>query len=794
MNLKKQLFFAMAAALSLQMATAQTGVPEGMEITAQEWCANVVAGWNLGNSFECAGGGGETWNRETWWFNSTWNNDVSTWDTAWGNPATTKSMIDAVKAAGFNAVRIPVRWFPHITKEDDNVIEIDAQWLNRVKQVVDWCLANDMYVLLNTHHEHWLEYDAYEDKAPRINTRLRKLWTCLANEFKSYDGRLAFAGVNEVTDNWKSPTDENKRVLNGFHKTFVEAVRATGGNNKYRNLVVQTYACDPGHGFNDLVIPQDVVDNRMSVEFHYYQPWDYCGKPTTNKWTNVAGMESVMNRAKTTWADKGYGVIVGEYGCVMHYDESASAEVKEIQKLNTAFYNQTICQIMRANGFAGFVWDSSNFGNGEEKFGIFNRQSGMRVDNKYALAGIVEGAGITDCNVTGLPSVPDDASYFDDPNNVDPTPGGGDDSGSSEKPEIPAVPNLDPADGTEAWSGNDELNWGQGQLHIEASKFADLEEYSQIVFYYTGKNGVDYRMIQLRDKNWSETNLLYFRGNDVIDCSFSGLPEGEATLYLTIPASTLATLKDQGLNIQGYGVMLTKVVLINSKKDNEEPGTDPDPEQPSTDPVTISADWYHNAGEDMNVSETTLTWGTAIKLSAEKFSGMVDGSNDNLLVIFYHIDGSDDVTQQVFNVESYIEYPERGWEWVPTPLYFNGKNDSHKYVLSNARGSYITAFAIPSDVLTIAKEKGLLFQGNGGTLTGVVLVNANEVNNGITGDANADHKVDIADVVSVITYLQKVKAGKDVDWIINRKSADVNTTAGVDNDDVKGIADIILAQ
>ena len=228
-----------------------------MSENAVEWNKGVTMGWNLGNYFECDGTG-------------------ATWYTNWGNPKTTQAMIKAVKAAGFDAIRIPVRWGE---KFDNTNQTVDSKELDMVQEVVDWCLAEDMKVVINTHHEKpWLETNVnYANKDANLK-KLSAIWTAIATRFCDYDGRLAFAGVNEVLVNWSdAPTAENNEVLNSYHQTFVDAVRATGGRNYYRNLVVQTYACNPSYGLSGLEIPTDVVEGRLTVEFHYYQPWSYCG-------------------------------------------------------------------------------------------------------------------------------------------------------------------------------------------------------------------------------------------------------------------------------------------------------------------------------------------------------------------------------------------------------------------------------------------------------------------------------------------------------------------------------------
>ena len=250
--------------------------------TSRQWNSEVTAGWNLGNQLECAAPGqdGES---------TTISNPANAMnaETAWGNPKVTNAMIAAVKDAGFNAVRIPIRWQCHIT--DAATMAIDAAWLNRVKEVVGYCLNNGMKVIINTHHDKWLESRPTYSYQTNNNSKLAQLWTHIAEAFSDYDYDVAFAGTNEVhvPNVYNAPTPENLSVQNTYNQTFVNAVRDTGGKNLKRHLIVQTYDCDPDFGMynGDFIVPTDIEGNGndyLSVEVHYYKPWEYCG--STKGW------------------------------------------------------------------------------------------------------------------------------------------------------------------------------------------------------------------------------------------------------------------------------------------------------------------------------------------------------------------------------------------------------------------------------------------------------------------------------------------------------------------------------
>ena len=368
------------------------------EPTAKEWNQGVV-GWNLGNQFECSAPGqdGESL--------LIGNPDGSiNAETAWGNPVVTKKMIKAVKEAGFNAVRIPVRWQCHIT--NPTAMSIDKAWINRIKEVVNWCLANDLKVIINTHHDKWLEARPTNMFKEENNQKLALLWMNIASEFSQYDYRVAFAGTNEVhiRDNWGKPTAENLAVQNSYNQTFIDVVRATGGNNLKRHLIVQTYVCNPDFGINngDFIIPTDAEGNGldyMSVEFHYYTPWDYAGECKYNFWgepykgkgeassSDEKTMTEFFDKVVSTWANQGLGIVMGEWGVT---DRQKGGQTDLIHE-NMTYYCKFLVSETMKRGFSTFIWDNNAFGSGPEHFGIFDRRANMKVKADWILNGIMEG-------------------------------------------------------------------------------------------------------------------------------------------------------------------------------------------------------------------------------------------------------------------------------------------------------------------------------------------------------------------------------------------------------------------
>ena len=363
--------------------------------TAKQWNKDVV-GWNLGDQFECSAPGQ---NGESMDIGNPEGSIHA--ETAWGNPVVTQAMIQAVKNAGFNAIRIPIRWQCHITNAD--AMSIDQDWIDRIKTVVGWCLDNDLKVIINAHHEKWLESRPTSQYKEENCNKLKLLWTNIASAFADYDSRLAFAGTNEVhvKDNWGAPESDNFDVQNAYNQTFVNAVRATGGNNAKRHLIVQTYVCNPWFGINGgFIIPKDLDgngNNYMSVEFHYYQPWSYAGDCTYDYWGNFNKdtsdkptddentMTDFFNQVVNTWSNKGLGIVIGEWGVTDHYkSDSEKDKVHE----NMTYYSKFLTTEARTRGFSTFVWDNNKFGNGSEKYGIFDRHNGMEVKASWILNGI----------------------------------------------------------------------------------------------------------------------------------------------------------------------------------------------------------------------------------------------------------------------------------------------------------------------------------------------------------------------------------------------------------------------
>ena len=337
-------------------------------LTSVEFTKQMGVGWNVGNSLDAVGG-----------------------ETNWGNPKITQQLIDSVKAAGFKTIRLPVAWSQF---SDANKFVISSSWMNRVEEVVNYALNADLYVMVNIHWDGgWMQPKYSEQQY--VNNRLAVMWKQIATRFRDYDDRVLFAGTNEVmiTGDYGTPTNEYYTVQNGFNQVFVDTVRATGGRNAYRQLVVQGFNTNIDHAVNFAKIPKDVVPNRLTMEVHYYDPYQFTldeSNDNAYQWGNIAsdskktagwGDESwadgQFQKMKSKFIDKGVGVILGEYGAVSR---------PNVDKNDTyrTYWNQYITKSASDRGLVPIYWDNGYTGN--HSFGLFDRNNGKQVYPKIISA------------------------------------------------------------------------------------------------------------------------------------------------------------------------------------------------------------------------------------------------------------------------------------------------------------------------------------------------------------------------------------------------------------------------
>ncbi len=325
------------------------------DISAMELYEKMIIGWNLGNSLDAAGTGLGS-------------------ETAWGNPKSTQAFIDAVKEAGFETIRIPITWKGHF---DEETYEIDGDWLERVDEVINYALNNDMYVIINTHHDgDWLT-PIPKDEEKMIN-QFNTIWTQIAEYFKDYDEHLLFAGMNEFYEGYSNPKKEYLVLTDKLNQSFVDTVRATGGNNAKRILVVQAYNTNATQALK-MTIPTDTAANKLMAEIHFYDPWSFAGEGKgdwgqtgvkTDNWGQEDWVYDIFGKIKANFVDKDIPVVIGEYGAVNN---------KEGNDDYRRYYIEYVTKAAKENKLLPVWWDNGYDGSSGEAFSLFDRSSGKKL-------------------------------------------------------------------------------------------------------------------------------------------------------------------------------------------------------------------------------------------------------------------------------------------------------------------------------------------------------------------------------------------------------------------------------
>ena len=334
-------------------------------------------------------------------------------ETNWGNPVITEKLIQSVKAAGFKSIRIPVSYFAKI--DDDKDYTIDSKWLNRVQEVVDYCIKNDLYAVINIHGDGYNTIDGSwllcnGKNQTEIKKKYKKVWKQIAERFKNYDEHLLFESMNEEFDgSYSEPNKEYYQNINDYNQIFVDTVRKTGDNNTKRWLIIPGWNTNIDYTAGDygFKLPTDQYrdksidkeEQRIMISVHYYSPWDFCGgeNGVITQWGNEADdpsktsttcdetyMKNQLNLMKTTFADKGYPVFIGEYGSIGKTSYDSENEYYR------AYFARKLCQLSRKNGCIPMYWDNGY--NGVHGFGLFDRTT-CEVTQPVIIDAIMEGFG-----------------------------------------------------------------------------------------------------------------------------------------------------------------------------------------------------------------------------------------------------------------------------------------------------------------------------------------------------------------------------------------------------------------
>ena len=354
----------------------------GMRDDAVHMAGRMRLGWNVGNTMEAIGG-----------------------ETNWGNPLVSNSLIQLVRQSGFDAIRLPVAWDQYA---DPGTGKISDTWLARVKQVVQYCVDNDMVVLVNIHWDGgWLQENFTADRQAAVNAKQKAYWEQIATLLRDFDSHVLFASANEpdVKDAGQMA------ILASYHQTFVDAVRSTGGRNAYRVLVVQGPSTDI-EKTNKLMtaMPTDTVPGRLMAEVHFYTPFNFALMTKDEAWGKqayywgaayhsrtdtahnaTAGeealVEDLFGRMKAQFVDKGIPVLLGEFGAIRRSQLTGDDLKRHLA--SRAYYHKYVVKTALKNGMIPFYWDTGDLG--RNSFGLFDRKNGTVFD-RQTLDAMREGA------------------------------------------------------------------------------------------------------------------------------------------------------------------------------------------------------------------------------------------------------------------------------------------------------------------------------------------------------------------------------------------------------------------
>ena len=464
--------------------------------SAKDAVKNMGVGWNLGNTLD-ANDGTKTWKT------------TAEHETCWGQPVTKPELLKMMKEAGFGAIRVPVTWYQEMDKDG----KVNAAWMKRVKEVVDYVIDNGMYCLLNVHHDTGADGGTFKSwiKASGANYTQNKekyegLWKQIAETFKDYDQHLLFEAYNEMLDEkntWNEPVDKQDgyKAINDYAKSFVTTVRATGGNNAQRNLVINTYsASNSPAAMEALELPEEA--GHIALQIHNYPDWQSESHAREL-------VDNLISNIKTKLLSKGAPVIIGEYATLSTWPERDwYVENREVALYAMDYFIKKT----KEEGIGTFYWMGLSDG-------VFRSQP--------------------------LFSQPDLAetivkAYY----------------GTTEGFKFPTIEG-----GVDfiCFEGEKALDWGDG-ITIPAAAIAAFDKNVQmLVTYKITDSGSD---IQLYDGTWKAKLKFYVDGTEYnADYNPKGSVDASETVSFTFSESVYNNLKTKGLIIHGAKVTINKIVL-----------------------------------------------------------------------------------------------------------------------------------------------------------------------------------------------------------------------------------------
>ena len=411
MSFKKKILSVITSAACIMSCVCMFGnqandqyTAEAVGLTGQsafDITSQMVIGWNLGNSLDSTND------------NLTMDSSPKKFAMAWGNPEPTKELIEAVKNGGFNTIRIPTTWYQHLyLDESTNTYKIDAKWLAYVKQFVDYAYDMDMFVILNVHHENWVNVAKFTDETYNdASKKLNDIWSCLAETFKDYDQHLVFEGMNEPreTNNpsnseWGDGDANSWNYINRLNKVFVDAVRGQGSSyNKERLLMLPGYhAGNSVSTVRAIEIPENSGNVALSV--HAYNPYYFCmdtSNMANHTYPGASGygsdykteLQTMFNSYKSIIAEKNVPIVMGEF--------SASDFNNTESRINWA---KDYLSMAKDAGIPCVLWDNNvvadgNSDNGEAHGYIYRLTNTWYPNSAPVIAAMMDTVGVSDYNL-----------------------------------------------------------------------------------------------------------------------------------------------------------------------------------------------------------------------------------------------------------------------------------------------------------------------------------------------------------------------------------------------------------
>ena len=476
---------------------------------AKDAVTNMGVGWNLGNTLD-AHDASKTWTT------------TEQHETCWGQPVTKPELMKMMAEAGFNTIRVPVTWY----QEMDANGKVNEAWMKRVKEVVDYVIDNGMYCILNVHHDtgdnstHWLHASSTNYK--KNQAKFEGLWKQIAEEFKDYDQHLLFEGYNEMLDDnntWNEPSNKTDgyKAINDYAKSFVTTVRNTGGNNKDRNLIVNTYsASSKPDAMKNLDLPEE--GNHIIFQVHSYPDWQ-------NKSNAKKEIDNLISNIKSNLLNRA-PVIIGEYATFTTWPTEKDYYATDHE---VALYAMDyLIKETKKAGIGTCYW------------------MGMS-DGIYRSEPAFHQADLAQTLIK---------AYY----------------GSTDGYKYPV---HDASKGTIAFEGEKILEWGQG-VNVPSSMLKEVGNNVEVELTYK----LDYINFEKEDDRYDDIQFMYNKGGwqkitdglsidgkaiegaDFYASSFYGSKSGDTkTSVLTFNDSAFELVSMNDLIIQGHGVIVTKVLV-----------------------------------------------------------------------------------------------------------------------------------------------------------------------------------------------------------------------------------------